>query len=777
MAEPATKDDDDTWDEPAPAGADDPYKVRAYAPDKTAQMIGVWPPPGSSPGPMVGPHTQTSIRPDGTVAPYRPEDPRTAYANATTLAAPPPPANDSSGEIPAANAHQMVPWDKARTMIEGPESGGKNVFNYRHNENPTYYTASGKFQIVDSTWREGAELAGIDVSRWPHAIDAPDDVQDRVAHAIYDRYGFKPWSKQSGGPLNADGSTAAHDLGVGGTYQQHLREQLGLMGPGFDPSSMIPELDRINQQRMAAEQPLIDARMKRMKQDEAEADEQYANLKRDMDDPALKPWTEKPPQPDPIGGLASLGTVFAALASGFTHTPAIAAMNGMAAAITARDEGREHDYDQAFKAYQYNSKLALDRNALQQKAYDAAWNRVKEDPVLGLAELKSVALIYDDQQMQLLADGNLLEKADEINRSRVEAASKTAEALTKLDVTTRLGPMKGTPERQKYELRVQQLIREGHELTDAVNIANGEYEADMRGKSVAGQHLQDEQTIANQQFKDLYGRDPSPEDLKSPEMAQLREQSHSTAGMGGPENVQKMAELVAGYQMPAPSTARAIGAAVMAKVKEIAPDYNARLYSAENKALGNFYGGQEGRQTRSLNVSILHLDTYQDLAEALKGGDIRKINSAAQRLADETGSDAPTNFDTAKQIIGPEIVKAIIAGGGGVTERQAMEDRLSRDNSPAQLLGTINTARKLLGGQLAGLKHQYEATTGLKQSAPFDDLLLPRAREVLGEAATDAGKARAEVPEIADKAAYDALAPGARFRKAGDPPNAYRTKQ
>lgn len=776
MAEPATKDDDDTWDAPAPAGADDPYKVRAYAPDKTAQMIGVWPPPGSSPGPMVGPNTQTSIRADGTVAPYRPpQDPRTAYANATTLAAPPPPANDSSGEIPAANAHQMVPWDKARTMIEGPESGGKNVWNYKHDQNPNYYTASGKFQMVDSTWREGAELAGIDVSRWAHAIDAPDDVQDRVAHAVYDRYGFKPWSKQSGGPLNADGSTAAHDLGVGGTYQQHLREQLGLMGPGFDPSSMIPELDRINQQRMAAEQPLIDARMKRMKQDEAEADEQYANLKRDMDDPALKPWTEKPPQPDPIGGLASLGTVFAALASGFTHTPAIAAMNGMAAAITARDEGREHDYDQAFKAYQYNSKLALDRNAMQQKAYDAAWNRVKEDPVLGLAELKSVALVYDDQQMQLLADGNLLEKADEINRSRVEAASKTAEALTKLDVTTRLGPMKGTPERQKYELRVQQLIREGHDITEAVSIANGEYEADMRGKSVAGQHLQDEQTIANQQFKDLYGREPSAEDLKSSEMALLREQSHSTAAMGGPENVQKMAELVANYQMPAPSTARAIGAAVMAKVKEIAPDYSARLYNAENTALRNFYGGQEGRSVRSINVGIAHLDTLSDLAEALKGGNVNLINRVANTVATQTGQAPPVEFNLAKQIVGAEINKAIVPGAGGQAERESLAAQLNAANSPEQLAGVIKTAQILLAGQTAGLKQQYVGTTGMTPES-FDGLLMDRTKQVLGGAASEAGKKRDEAPEIADKAAYDALASGAHYRKAGDPANTYRTK-
>jgi hypothetical protein len=180
-------------------------------------------------------------------------------------------------------------------------------------------------------------------------------------------------------------------------------------------------------------------------------------------------------------------------------------------------------------------------------------------------------------------------------------------------------------------------------------------------------------------------------------------------------------------------------------VQRIAPDYNDRLYNAENKALGNFYGGQEGRSVRSINVAIAHLDTLSDLADALKTGDVRTITRLANMVASETGQAAPTNFNLAKQIVGDEINKAIVPGAGGQSERQSLADNLNAANSPEALAGAIKTAQQLLAGQTAGLRQQFVGSTGM-QGSVFDGLLMDRTKQVLGTDAADAGKVRPTTP-------------------------------
>lgn len=532
--------DDDTWDLPPPvADPNDPLRVKAYQPQPdakpsnpatTAQMIGVWPPPGNTPGPMVAPNVQTSVRPDGTVVPYKPpEDIRLARATTdpqttqTALAIPrvqtsPPPSSDAPG-----TDRQMVPWERASQIIQTEESGGKNVWNYRHAERPDYFTAGGPWQMVDGTWKEGAQLAGFDASQWQHAIDAPRDLQERAAHAIYDKYGYKPWQKSAGGALH-DGAPAANAgaLGIGPAYER-ARVLAGQMMPpasGYDPASLIPEFRRINQQQIEAERPLIEARQRLQAREEADADEKYQKLQRDEDDPALKPWTMKPPQPDPIGGLASLGSIFAALAAGFSHTPAVAAMNGMAAAIDARNEGNQKQYDEAFTAYKYNSELALRRTEIMQKEYDAAWARVKENPELGLAELRAVSQIYQDEKSEVLIESGQLEKADEIYRARQDAQQKLTEKLLELDPELKFGPSQNTPLARAIWAKQQEYMGPPNNMEpNAAYLKAYEYVSKtIKPQSTAQtQQTQADLLAADKWQRDHNGAQPTDEDKQTPE--------------------------------------------------------------------------------------------------------------------------------------------------------------------------------------------------------------------------------------------------------------------
>ena len=146
----------------------------------------------------------------------------------------------------------------------------------------------------------------------------------------------------------------------------------------------------------------------------------------------------------------------------------------------------------------------------------------------------------------------------------------------------------------------------------------------------------------------------------------------------------------------------------------------------QTKAVKDFSTGTQGKQVNAFNTAIDHLSTMDKLSDALQGGDTKAINAIANTVARQTGASAPTNFDAAKQVVSAEIIKAIVASGGGVREREEAANNFAAANSPAQLKGVINTYKQLLGGQLNSLGLQYENTTGRKD---FDKKLTGEAKQ------------------------------------------------
>jgi hypothetical protein len=139
-----------------------------------------------------------------------------------------------------------------------------------------------------------------------------------------------------------------------------------------------------------------------------------------------------------------------------------------------------------------------------------------------------------------------------------------------------------------------------------------------------------------------------------------------------------------------------------------------------------FSTGPQSRQVTAFNTAIDHLDTIDKLSDALNNNDIRAFNTIGNLVAKQTGQPAPTNFDAAKQIVTAEVIKAIVASGGGVRERQEAEANFSSASSPAQLKGVINSYKQLLGGQLNSLSLQYENGTG---RTDFNKKLTPAAKK------------------------------------------------
>ena len=151
---------------------------------------------------------------------------------------------------------------------------------------------------------------------------------------------------------------------------------------------------------------------------------------------------------------------------------------------------------------------------------------------------------------------------------------------------------------------------------------------------------------------------------------------------------------------------------------------------SRTQAVKAFATGKQGQQVTAFNTAIDHLSTMSKLSDALQNNDIKAFNSLGNTVARQTGQPAPTNFDAAKQIVTAEIIKAVVASGGGVKERQEAENNFAAASSPEQLKGVINTYKQLLGGQLNSLNLQYENTTGRKD---FDKKLTPDAKAELNK--------------------------------------------
>lgn len=159
-------------------------------------------------------------------------------------------------------------------------------------------------------------------------------------------------------------------------------------------------------------------------------------------------------------------------------------------------------------------------------------------------------------------------------------------------------------------------------------------------------------------------------------------------------------------------------AAIMGKQEGLSTDEiaakindNKQNFAASGKALKEFTSGTDAKTIRSLNVVVSHLDTLNELAQGLDSNDTRIINRVRNAYRTEFGKPAPTSFNAAKEIVGDEIIKSIVARGGTLEDRIAMKKTLDAASGPEQLAGVVTAYQKLLGGQLAGFEKSYVAAT------------------------------------------------------------------
>lgn len=147
-------------------------------------------------------------------------------------------------------------------------------------------------------------------------------------------------------------------------------------------------------------------------------------------------------------------------------------------------------------------------------------------------------------------------------------------------------------------------------------------------------------------------------------------------------------------------------ASLIAQVQAAYPGWDETIYGAKKAAMAKFTVGEQGNALRSVSVANNHLDQLGELADAMQNGNVQVVNKAVNFFKTQTGDPSVNSFDAIKNIVGQEVVKAIVAGGGSSGERDEAAKSFSNAASPAQLKDVIKHYRMVMGAQKSALIDQ-----------------------------------------------------------------------
>lgn len=215
---------------------------------------------------------------------------------------------------------------------------------------------------------------------------------------------------------------------------------------------------------------------------------------------------------------------------------------------------------------------------------------------------------------------------------------------------------------------------------------------------------------------------------------------------------------------------------MMTHVSQYDPTFDAVNYNARAATRKDFTSGKSAQNITSFNTAIGHLDTLDKAIDGLNNGaypSLNAIKNASVQAGNTDRGKALAHFDSAKDAVSKELVKAFRGTGGSLTEIQGMESLLDSTKSPQELHAVAKQYMELLHSRIEAVGDQYNKGMGLT-SDPIR-LLSPKAQEIWsrlsresaseGEGVTKADAAPSGTPLAApkSKAEYDALPSGTRY--------------
>jgi hypothetical protein len=381
---------------------------------------------------------------------------------------------------------------------------------------------------------------------------------------------------------------------------------------------------------------------------------------------------EAPPNPEDYKknsmAFASAMAVLGAVASKWTRNAGNASLNAFAGALNGWQSGNMQAYEDAAKQWEQATKQTIDNNKMVMDKYKEVLENHKQNIDEQMAGIQLVATQFHDKMMFDAAAAKNYTLVASIYEKNQQYTEKAATAAAKLQETKA--------------------------AQDQKNEANAKWLASPPGQQWIGQQPPEDQLKYNA-FVQQYG---SGQPRSAPAMALKAFTQEYTEKNGHPPSAQEVTDFAANY-------------------------------GGEVKATRDFSTGTQGNALRSFSVAIDHLGVAEDIGKSLQTGDATMVNRVKNAVKQQFGYEGTLDFNFAKKIVGDEITKSILGSGAGTgQDRQDIQAAFNSANSPEQLAGVIKTAKRLMAGQLRGLKQQYGQTTG---KTDFDSRLSEPARREL----------------------------------------------
>lgn len=455
----------------------------------------------------------------------------------------------------------------------------------------------------------------------------------------------------------------------------------------------------------------------------------------------------KAPDVNPMDTFGSLLGVFAQIAAGFSRTPAVAAMNSMASAITAAKESKWEDYKAHYQQWKDNTDLAFKTHDAYSRDVKTAMEMMTHNMAAGTAMLNAtIALAGDDRAAKHMAQGDYIALQNHINqqdktKQDMQTGAPKAFVAMQLDQALKLRQQAeqthDPAQIAEAQANVDHWMGEMSKLSAAAyGSSRGAASAPQMVRTADGQEIPAIWDQATRQWLEPGSKTP----LAGQERIVPLGKQGSVAKMS-PEALRRVAERVlagdttalSGFgRSPALLTQIEDMIATVSAEKGMTGTDIARAkadFAALTKALKDFATGPQGKTAQALNVATQHLAMLGEAATALAQSDIQTLNRLQNVFKNEFGWEQPITFNAIRTIVGSEVEKAVAGSAGALEDRQQLREGLSSSATPGQIASVIEAYKGLMAGQLQGLEKTYERTTKRKDFR--EEFLLPESRKEL----------------------------------------------
>jgi hypothetical protein len=453
-----------------------------------------------------------------------------------------------------------------------------------------------------------------------------------------------------------------------------------------------------------------------------------------------KPAPEFKPTEESAAGFAALGSLLAvagAMLGSKGKTSGLMAMNAVTGMMNGYNSGRKDLYEQQRLQFEENMKTWEKNRTLIKEAFDRA---LKIAPV------------------------NLSLARDTLNKDLVALGAQPLAAMNKAS-----GPMAAASSFVKFDQNMQSQLDKIRKQTGSQGYS--ELEAQIKTELAARKAGEEERfkkaqtakeeklatdsgkwKTANIDGKNVYIDPETKLPVRDPNGNVIEVGSTASRRYGVPlddPKIEELAQKVANLSLD-PRTLTAVNKdKVIARASEINPNYNQGDYGNTNLAYRQWTSpnGAGTKQLASFSVAAQHLDALEQYGKALQNGDMPLANAMLNRLSVALGHEEVTDFNTARQAVAAEIVRAITASAGAKSDRQEAENAFNSNASPAQIQGAINVSRRLIGSRLDTARSQFKIGTK-REDKDFDALLPPEVENNFGSFSTsgETGTSKSSVP-------------------------------